>query len=168
MEAYGFANRCLTEISAEMLKSDDLCKFLFYTDDAKEDFLKKEKPSASQIIDKHIYTGRRIPDILHRSGAYICTRMNEYAPIQKKSEVMRVVEIEIMIVVHENCEKTVYGVRDVSIVEAVEQALEDKKISGVGRCVITRVSDIAGLPIEYAGYFVYVEVQGFPTIKVGR
>ena len=58
-----------------------------------EDILAKEKPTADKIINKHIYTGRRVPDILHRSGAYICTRMNEYAPVQRKSEIMKLVEI---------------------------------------------------------------------------
>ena len=81
---------------------------------------------------------------------------------------MKVVEIEVMIIVHEDCMKTPYGVRDVCIVTALERALNDKKISGVGKCIVTSVTDINGLPIEYSGYFVYVEVQGFPTLRVGR
>lgn len=169
VEPYGFANRCLAEVTAEMLQSEDLCKFLYYTQDtSKEDILSYDKPVAAQIVDKNIYTGRRVPDILHRTGAYICTRVNDYAPIQKKSEVMKMVEIEIMVIVHEECEKTIYGTRDVCIVTAIEDALEDKKISGVGRCVVSRITDISGLPIEYSGYFLYLEVQGFPTIKVRR
>ena len=43
MQAYGFANRCLSEITAEMLSSDDLVKFLYYTDNAEEDFLQKPR-----------------------------------------------------------------------------------------------------------------------------
>lgn len=168
MEAYGFANRCLSEITAEMMGNEDLLKFLYYTDNEEEDFLAKEKPTADKIINKHIYTGRRIPDILHRSGAYICTRMNEYAPVQRKSEIMKLVEIELMIIVHDKCANTIYGSRDVAILSALEEALDEKNISGVGKCILTRGADIQGLPIEYSGYFAYVEVQGFPTLKVGR
>lgn len=168
MQAYGFANRCLSEITAEMMSNSDLLKFLYYTDEVGEDILSKPKPSASEIINKHIYTGRRVPDILHKSGAYICTRVNEYAPLQRKSEVMKMVELEVMIVVHDKCEHTPYGSRGVAILTAVEEALEGKDINGVGRCIVTRGTDIAGLPVEYSGYFLYVEVQGFPTLKVGR
>ena len=73
-----------------------------------------------------------------------------------------------MIIVHEKWEKTIYGSRDVAIISALEEALDEKNISGVGRCILTRGADIQGLPVEYSGYFVYVEVQGFPTLKVGR
>ena len=72
MQAYGFANRCLSEITAEMLSSDDLVKFLYYTDNADEDFLQNAKPTANKIIDKHIYTGRRVPDNL------ICQDLIQY------------------------------------------------------------------------------------------
>lgn len=169
VQAYGFANRCLSEITAQILNNEDLCKFVYYTQGGEYDkFLEKEKPTASQLIDKHIYTGRRVPDILHRSGAYICTRVTNYAPLKKSSEVMKMIEVEVMVITHEDCDKTLYGTRDVSIVTAIEEALDDKKISGVGKCVVTGVTDIAGLPVEYSGYYLFVEVQGFPTLKVRR
>ena len=169
VQAYGFANRCLSEITAQMMGSEELCKFLYYTQDGEYDkFLEKKKPNASQLIDKHIYTGRRIPDILHRTGAYVCTRVSNYAPLRKNSEVMKMVEIEIMILVHEDCAKTLYGTRDVSIVTAIEEALDEQKISGVGKCVVTGSTDINGLPVEYSGYYLFVEVQGFPTLKVRK
>ena len=53
MEAYGFANRCLSEITAEMMGNEDLLKFLYYTDNEEEDFLANEKPTADKIINKH-------------------------------------------------------------------------------------------------------------------
>ena len=169
IQAYGFANRCLSEITAQMMGNEDLCKFLYYTQDGENDkFLEKEKPTANKLIDKNIFTGRRVPDILHRSGAYICTRVQNYAPLRKSSEVMKVIEVEIMVIVHDDCAKTIYGSRDISIITAIEEALDEQKISGVGKCVVTGVSDIAGLPIEYSGYYLYVEVQGFPTLKVRK
>ena len=169
VQAYGFANRCLSEVNAQMMGSEDLCKFLYYTQDGEYDkFLDKPKPSPNKIIDKHIYTGRRVPDILHRSGAYICSRVVNYAPLRRNSEVMKLVEIEIMVIVHDSCEKTIYGTRDISIITAIEEALDEKSISGVGKCVVTNVVDIDGLPIEYSGYYLLVEVQGFPTIKVRK
>ena len=169
VQAYGFANRCLSEITAQMMNNEDLCKFLYYTQGGEYDkFLEKEKPTASQLIDKHIYTGRRVPDILHRTGAYICTRISNYAPLRRSSEVMKMVEIEIMIVAHEDCEKTLYGTRDISIATAIEEALDEQNISGVGKCTVTSVTDILGLPVEYSGYYLFVEVQGFPTLKVRK
>lgn len=169
VQAYGFANRCLSEVTAQMLGHEDLCKFLYYTKNGSNDkFLTKEKPNANQLIDKCIYTGRRVPDILHQSGAYVCTRVSNYAPLRKSSEVMKMVEIEVMIIVHDDCAKTIYGTRDVSIATAIEQALDEQKINGVGKCVVTGVTDIQGLPVEYSGYYLFVEVQGFPTLKVRR
>ena len=130
VQAYGFANRCLAEVTAQMINNEDLCKFLYYTQSGDTSkFLEDKKPTASQIIDKNIYTGRRIPNILHRTGAYICTRVSNYAPLRKNSEVMKMIEIEIMIIVHEDCAKTIYGTRDVSIVTAIEEALDEQKIS---------------------------------------
>ena len=81
---------------------------------------------------------------------------------------MKLVEIEIMFIVHDKCQKTLYGTRDVSIATAIEEALDEQKISGVGKCVVTGATDINGLPIEYSGYYLFVEVQGFPTLKVRR
>ena len=48
------------------------------------------------------------------------------------------------------------------------RSLDEQKISGVGKCVVTGITDIKGLPVEYSGYYVFVEVQGFPTLKVRR
>ena len=81
---------------------------------------------------------------------------------------MKVVEIEVMVIVHDNCAKTLYGTRDVCIITAIEEALDEQKISGVGKCVVTGVTDINGLPVEYSGYYLFVEVQGFPTLQVRR
>ena len=73
-----------------------------------------------------------------------------------------------MIIVHEDCGKTLYGTRDISIATAIEEALDEQNISGVGKCVVTSVTDINGLPVEYSGYYLFVEVQGFPTLKVRK
>ncbi len=169
IQAYGFANRCLSEVTANMLNNEELCKFLYYTQGGEnKKKKKKETPRANKIIDKNIYTGRRVPDILHRTGAYVCTRVQSYAPLRRNSEVMKVVEIEVMVIVHDNCAKTLYGTRDVCIITAIEEALDEQKISGVGKCVVTGVTDINGLPVEYSGYYLFVEVQGFPTLQVRR
>ena len=43
VQTYGFANRCLSEVTAQMIGNEDLCKFLYYTQGGENDkFLEKE------------------------------------------------------------------------------------------------------------------------------
>lgn len=158
---YGLPNRSMTELSKQLFKHEHLSKMLFYTDKQyeTEDILSQKKVSWSKLVDKNIFIGKRVPIILKESGAFISFRVFDYYPHNKQG--MYNVEIDIDVIVHKDCMKTIHGTRDITIVTMIHEALADVDLAGIGECTFLNTYDIRDLDAEYVGYTNKVRVLGF-------
>lgn len=165
--AYGFPNRVISEVAAELIKHEAFCKFLYYTQDEEvSEILNKPSINGSILLNKNLFIGRRVPITLLKSGAYTTIRMDDFKPEDYNSEIIKLTDVEIMVIVHQDALSTLNGTRDCALVSAVIDALDRKKLGGIGNCRVVRVNDIMGLPVEYNGYKILVRVKGFPNSQI--
>ena len=165
--AYGFPNRVVSEIVSELINHEEFCKFIYYLQEPDEgDLLSLPKPDVSKILNKLLFVGRRVYPIATESSSYVMVRMDDFKPEDFNSEKIRLVDVEITIIVHNDHITTSNGTRDCALVSAIVDALDGKKLGGIGGCRIIRVNDMLGLPIDYSGYKMICRVKGFPNAVV--
>ena len=166
MKPYGLPNRVMSELMAKIFESDNLLKYIYYVGKEYEDvdIFSLKRPSSSELIDKYIFIGRRIPYLMTEVGAYLDIRVNRYEPLpnKKSSLLLKYVEIDIDILCHIDCQKTLRGTRDITIVTLLQEALETSDLTGIAETIeITSLTEILGLNHDYNGYQLKVTVVGF-------
>lgn len=160
---YGLPNRIISNILSEFFKHEHLSKMLYYVEKEyeKEDVLKLNKVSwGKELVQKCIFNDKRIPIVLKHTGAFMSLRIFDYYPMNKKD--MYEVLVDIDMITHKECQKTIHGSRDACILAMVHESLSDWKLNNaIGRADILSTYDIRDLDSEYSGYTVKVKVQGF-------
>ena len=96
-------------------------------------------------------------------GAFLDIRVNRYEPIlhQRSRSLIRYVEVDIDILCHVDCQRTLRGTRDITIVTLLQEILENEDLTGIGKVEITTVTEILGLDSNYNGYQLKITVTGF-------
>lgn len=162
---YGLANRVISELTAKIFESPRVLNYIYYTGKEYEDvdLFSLETPSASKLVDKYIFIGRRIPNLMREVGAFLDIRVNRYEPIlhQRSRTLIRYVEVDIDILCHVDCQRTLRGTRDITIVTLLQEILENEDLTGIGKVEITTVTEILGLDANYNGYQLKITVTGF-------
>lgn len=166
MKAYGIANRVIAEISAKIFESPWLLNYIYYTGKEYEDvdLFSLEPPSANDLVDKFIFIGRRIPPLMKQVGTFLDIRVNRYQPRlnQKSAKILKYVEVDIDVLCHTECQRTLRGTRDITIVTLLQEALESNDLTGIADSAeITSVTEILGLDANYSGYTVKITIIGY-------
>lgn len=163
---YGLPNRAICELSAKILESPKLINYIYYTGKEYEntDLFSLEPPNANDLVDKYIFIGRRIPNLMKKVGAYLDIRVNRYEPLlnNKSPKLIKYVEVDIDVLCHVDCQKTLRGTRDITIITLLQEVLENADLTGIARGVnIVSVTEILGLNAEYNGYTLKIQITGF-------
>lgn len=165
-EPYGLPNRIVAEISAKIFDNSKLLNYIYYTGKEHQDIdlFDLETPEIHEIIDKHIFIGRRIPLLMKKVGAFLDIRVNRYQPRPNKKSptVIKYVEVDIDILCHVDCQRTLRGTRDITIVALLQETLENEGLTGIADNIeITSVTEILGLDADYNGYTLKLTIYGF-------
>lgn len=163
---YGLPNRVISELCAKIFESPKLLNYIYYTGKEYEDvdLFSLEPPNANDLVDKHIFIGRRIPRLIREVGTFLDIRVNRYEPQNNKrsARLLKYVEVDIDILCHTDCQKTLRGTRDITIVTLLQEILENEDLTGIAEGVeITSVTNILGLNADYDGYTLKIKVIGF-------
>ena len=165
-EVYGLPNRVISEVVGKIFESPRVLNYIYYTGKEYEnvDLFSLEQPRLNELVDKHIFIGRRIPHLMKQVGAFLDIRVNRYEPqLTKKSfKTLKYVEIDIDILCHVDCQRTLRGTRDITIVTLLQEILEKSDLTGIAETVeITSLTEILGLNQDYNGYQLKITVVGF-------
>lgn len=166
---YGLPNRVISELSAKIFESPKLMNYIYYTGKEYEntDLFTLEPPSANDVVDKYVFIGRRIPNLMKQVGAFLDIRVNSYAPLtvnfaKKSPKLIKYVDVDIDVICHADCQKTLRGTRDITIVTLLQEILETSDLTGIAEgAEIISVYDILGLNADYSGYTLKIRVTGF-------
>lgn len=165
MRIVGLPNRVISELGSNLIKHEYLLNFIYYTGENsdKEDLLIKDKVSASKLIDKNIFIGRRIPTKIEEVGAFVSIRVYNYAPqFRETGNFIKEVTVDINILVHDDCQKTIHGTRDLTIATAFQEVIQNNGLSGIAdTCKIEGMYEILGLHPQFSGYKIRFKVTGF-------
>lgn len=164
----GLPNRVVNSISNILLNDPRVINFLYYTskEDEYAEILDKEVPPSSTLIDKNFFIGRRIPIPITDVGAFLSVRTATYRPdYMNHGDYIKLAQIDISIICHKDCQRTLYGTRDITLVALIQDALSKKDLSGIAdHYRIISVSDILGLHVDYSGYTIKLEITGFSDL----
>ena len=97
-------------------------------------------------------------------GAFLDIRVNRYQPrlSQKSARTIKYVEVDIDILCHVDCQRTLRGTRDITIVTLLQEILENADLTGIAtNAEITTVTEILGLDSNYCGYQLKVSIDGY-------
>lgn len=96
-------------------------------------------------------------------GAFLDIRVNRYQPrLNKKSPTtIKYVEVDIDVLCHTECQRTLRGTRDITIIALLQEALEKEELTGISEVDITSVTEILGLDADYSGYTLKLTILGY-------
>ena len=161
---YGLPNLFVNAIATKLLSNENLIKYLYYTSEEDEniDIFTKSLPPVGDLINKTIYIGRRVPFVVNKVGAWLGIRVCSYKPqYMKNGNLIKEVQANIDIICHNDCQQTLRGTRDITILTLVQDTLDGEDLEGIGEYRIISTSEILGLPVEYSGYTIKIEVTGW-------
>lgn len=164
----GLPNRVMSAVTTNLLNDPRIVNFLYYTnkEDEFEDFLEKETPPSSILIDKNVFIGRRIPIPMTDVGAFMSIRTSTYRPeYMNHGNYIKVAQFDIEVTCHKDCQRTLYGTRDITLIALIQDALAKTDLTGIGNHYrVVSVSDKLGLHVDYSGYIMKLEITGFSTL----
>ena len=160
---YGVANRISQEIGAVLVNNSDFNKLLYYKHIKDKDIF--EQPdlddAVEMLIGKQVFFNRRIPKLLRESDICITINTNDITNTFTKTRSIKRVLIDILIIGHDDCLDTIHGQREVALLCAIQEILEEQTLGGIGKCKLLRVNPLVNIPTEFSGYSTVVEVTAF-------
>lgn len=171
-QLYGLANYLVSELAMKLMTHKEFSKFVYYKNVGKDGESILDMPDLDNPIetlrgngnpqDCQVWLHRRPDKILHEQDINIFIYFDDQKNINFSSKRVKTVFLKIGVLIHDRCKETPNGARDICIVSAIENALDGKKfVKGLGTCKVDRVNPLYGLPVEYSGHDVYVEIDGF-------
>lgn len=164
----GLPNRVVQSIATILLNDPRVINLLYYTnkEDEDADFLEYDTPPSSSLIDRNIFIGRRIPIPITDVGAFMAIRTFSYRPsYMNTGDFIKVAQIDIDVICHKECQRTIYGTRDISLMALVQEVLEKSDLTGISdHYRIISVSEKLGLHVDYSGYSMRIEITGFSKL----
>lgn len=160
---YGVANRISQEIGAVLVNNSDFNKLLYYKHIKDKDIF--EQPDLEDAVDlligKQIFFNRRIPKLLRESDICITINTDDITNTFTKTKNIKRVLINLLIIGHEDCLDTIHGQREVALLCAIQDILEEETLGGIGKCKLLRVNPLLNIPFSFNGYSIIVEVTAF-------
>lgn len=160
---YGLGNYLISEITTKLVSDNEFNKFVYYKNEDKKDILSMPDLDNPFVqLKGQIYQNRRPSKVLEEQDVCVFIYLDDVRNKNAQSKKIKTVIIRIGFVVHEQCSKTVHGLREVALISAIEKVIEGTKFQkALGETFVTRVNKLNGLPFEWSGYEVIVECDGF-------
>ena len=160
---YGLGNYLISEITTKLISDNEFNKFVFYKDEDKDDILAMPDLDNPFIqLKGQVYQNRRPQKVLETQDVCVFIYLDDVRNYNAKSKKIKTVWIRIGFVVHEQCSKTVHGLREIALVSAIEKVVEGSEFQkAIGSIEVDRVNKLNGLPHEWNGYEVVVKCDGF-------
>lgn len=171
-QLYGLANYLVSELAMKLMLHNDFNKFVYYKEVDKDGDSILDMPDLENPIetlrgngnpqDCQVWLHRRPDKILHHQDINIFIYFDDQKNYNANSKRVKTVFLKIGVLIHDKCKDTPNGARDICIISAIENALDGAKlIKGLGKSKVDRVNPLYGLPVEYSGHDVLIEIDGF-------
>lgn len=169
-QLYGLPNRVLSEIATELMSNQDFAKLMYYKTVGEDDDDIFELPDIEnpvRVLSKtQVFISQKSPKLLKTEDITVAISLNDMRNYTSNSKNIKTIEVEILVITHLKCNDTPNGARDIAVVAAIEDILDDAKVSSIGKCKLVRVNPLYGLPAEFCGYSVVIRVDGFDNTRI--
>ena len=167
-EIYGVANRISQELGAVLMNNTDFNKLLYYKHIKDENIFEKKDldDPIEMLMNKQVFFNRRIPKLIRESDICVAINTSDISNTHTKTSCIKRVLINLLVIGHDDCLDTAHGQRDVALLCAIQDILEDEDLGGIGKCKLLKVSPITSIPTEFNGYSIFVEITAFDSARI--
>lgn len=142
-------------IASELMKDEDLCKLLYYSDNPTGQIPVENKKD--NILHKHIIVNTEIPTGEDK-GSYVILTINSFEPNGSNTETM---DVEFYVDILSPTDDWVYNspsLRSFSIMEKVVETFESINLKGVGKIefggasLAVAANGLSGYTVRFTNY----------------
>ena len=162
-----FPDKYINKLATILIMDDEINKMLYYNDVCDEDIYKKPKVKnpIGTLLDKKVFCNRKVAEVFLESDCSIFINLKKDAPYKndgKESRFFDTMILEIGIICHNKCRRTLNGARESVIFDRVQKIIRtNEQLECVGEPRIKETDQSYNIPMEYPAYIVSVKLNYF-------
>lgn len=160
-----FSSNYMTKLATIFMLDKQVNKFLYYNNILDEDILSQPdvKNPISALNENKVFVDRKIDKIIKEGDITLFINVKSDAPYSNGSRVSslyNVLAIEIGVICHKSCRKTINGIRELIVTDRIIQILtKTPELQGIGDLTIKSCSPMYSIPYyDYNGYSTQFEI----------
>ena len=160
-----FSSNYMTKLATIFMLDKQVNKFLYYNNILDEDILSQPdvKNPISALNENKVFVDRKIDKIIKEGDITLFINVKSDAPYSdgaRVSSLYNVLTIEIGVICHKSCRKTINGIRELVVTDRVRQILtKTPELQGIGDLTIKSCSPMYSIPYyDYNGYSTQFEI----------
>lgn len=160
-----FSSNYMTKLATIFMLDKQVNKFLYYNNILDEDILSQPdvKNPISALNENKVFVDRKIDKIIKEGDITLFINVKSDAPYSdgaRISSLYNVLTIEIGVICHKSCRKTINGIRELVVTDRIKQILtKTPELQGIGDLTIKSCSPMYSIPYyDYNGYSTQFEI----------
>ena len=160
-----FSSNYMTKLATMFMLDIKINKFLYYNNILDEDILSQPdvKNPISALNENKVFVDRKIDKIIKEGDITLFINVKSDAPYSDKARVSslyNVLTIEVGVICHKSCRKTINGIRELVVTDRIRQILtKTPELQGIGDLTIKSCSPMYSIPYyDYNGYSTIFEI----------
>nr|DAU16957.1 MAG TPA: hypothetical protein [Caudoviricetes sp.] len=160
-----FSSNYMTKLATIFMLDKQVNKFLYYNNILDEDILSQPdvKNPISALNENKVFVDRKIDKIIKEGDITLFINVKSDAPYSdgaRVSSLYNVLTIEIGVICHKSCRKTINGIRELVVTDRIRQILtKTPELQGIGDLTIKSCSPMYSIPYyDYNGYSTQFEI----------
>lgn len=160
-----FSSNYMTKLATIFMLDKQVNKFLYYNNILDEDILSQPdvKNPISTLNENKVFVDRKIDKIIKEGDITLFINVKSDAPYSdgaRISSLYNVLTIEIGVICHKSCRKTINGIRELVVTDRIKQILtKTPELQGIGDLTIKSCSPMYSIPYyDYNGYSTQFEI----------
>ena len=160
-----FSSNYMTKLATIFMLDKQVNKFLYYNDILDEDILSQPdvKNPISALNENKVFVDRKIDKIIKEGDITLFINVKSDAPYSdgaRVSSLYNVLTIEVGVICHKSCRKTINGIRELVVTDRIRQILtKTPELQGIGDLTIKSCSPMYSIPYyDYNGYSTQFEI----------
>lgn len=160
-----FSSNYMTKLATIFMLDKQVNKFLYYNNILDEDILSQPdvKNPISALNENKVFIDRKIDKIIKEGDITLFINVKSDAPYSdgaRVSSLYNVLTIEIGVICHKSCRKTINGIRELVVTDRIRQILtKTPELQGIGDLTIKSCSPMYSIPYyDYNGYSTQFEI----------
>lgn len=162
-----FPDKYITKVSTILMTDEVINKMLYYNNECNVDIysLPEVKNPIKELREKKVFCNRRVEKVFLQGDISIFINLRKDNPASINGKTSRFIEtlgLEIGVICHESCRRTLNGARESVVFDRLQYLLKNTEIlEGIGKPHIQTTSQTYSIPYEYNAYILSLNVNYF-------
>ena len=165
-----YPDRYISKVATILMNDEIISKFLYYNDVDDKDIyaLPKVKNPVGKLKDVKVFCNRRVEAMFVKSDISLFINLkndNPYSKNGRKSLFFETMELEVGVICHNDCRKTLNGIRESIIFDRVQYIMKNtEELEAVGKPHLSATTMSYNIPYDYSCYVLTATINYFSTM----